>query len=96
MGSVQEEKKTAKLSRQGSNRITLLRKTLDDQGYKYKELVVGVDNSYTNKEVLKHLPQRTTLIGRIRKDTKLYKLPKCNPDRVANACMANGCQPLKK
>ena len=70
-----EEKKTAKLSRQGSNRITLLRKTLDDQGYKYKELVVGVDNSYTNKEVLKHLPQRTTLIGRIRKDTKLYKLP---------------------
>jgi hypothetical protein len=25
--------------------------------------------------VLKNLPQRTTLIGRIRKDTKLYKLP---------------------
>jgi hypothetical protein len=70
-----EERKIAKLSRQGSDRITLLRKTLDDQGYKYKELVVGVDNSYTNKEVLKHLPQRTTLIGRIRKDTKLYKLP---------------------
>jgi hypothetical protein len=70
-----EEKKIAKLSRQGSNRIALLRKTLDDQGYKDKELIVAVDGSYTNKEVLKKMPQRTTLIGRIRKDTKLYKLP---------------------
>ena len=70
-----EEKKVAKLSRQGSERITLLRKTLDDQGHKDKELVVGVDGSYTNKEVLKNLPQRVTLVGRIRKDTKLYALP---------------------
>lgn len=70
-----EEKKIAKLSRQGSGRITLLRKTLDDQGCQDKELVVGVDGSYTNKEVLKKLPQRTTLVGRIRKDTKLYGLP---------------------
>jgi hypothetical protein len=70
-----EEKKIAKLSRQGSDRITLLRKALDDRGYKDKELVVGVDGSYSNKEVLKKLPQKTTLIGRIRKDTKLYELP---------------------
>jgi hypothetical protein len=74
-----EEKKIAKLSRQGSGRIALLRKTLDDQGYKDKELVVGVDGSYTNKEVLKNLPQRTTLVGRIRKDTKLYALPEVQP-----------------
>lgn len=70
-----EEKKKAKLSRQGSNRITLLRNTLDEQGYRKKELVVGVDGSYTNKEVLKNLSPRTTLVGRIRKDTKLYTLP---------------------
>jgi hypothetical protein len=74
-----EEKKIAKLSRQGSDRIALLRKTLDTQGYKDKELVVGVDGSYTNKEVLKKLPQRTTLVGRIRKDTKLYGLPEEQP-----------------
>jgi hypothetical protein len=74
-----EEKKIAKLSRQGSDRIALLRKTLDDQGYKNKELVVGVDGSYTNKEVLKNLPHRTTLVGRIRKDTKLYALPEVKP-----------------
>jgi len=70
-----EEKKIAKLSRQGSDRIALLRKTLDAQGYQDKELVIGVDGSYTNKEVLKKLPERTTLVGRIRKDTKLYGLP---------------------
>jgi hypothetical protein len=74
-----EEKKIARLSRQGSDRIALLRKTLDDQGYKDKELVVGVDGSYTNKEVLKKLPQRTSLVGRIRKDTKLYAMPEVQP-----------------
>lgn len=70
-----EQQKIAKLSRQGAGRINLLRQSLDDQGYENKELVIGVDGSYTNKEVLKKLPQRTTLVGRIRKDTKLYKLP---------------------
>jgi hypothetical protein len=75
-----EEKKIAKLSRQGSDRIAILRKTLDEQGHKDKELVVGVDGSYTNKEVLKKLPQRVTLVGRIRKDTKLYTLPEVQPD----------------
>jgi hypothetical protein len=74
-----EEKKTAKLSRQGADRIALLRKTLDTQGYKDKELIVAVDGSYTNKEVLKKMPQRTTLIGRIRKDTKLHELPELQP-----------------
>jgi hypothetical protein len=74
-----EEKKIAKLSRKGSERIALLRKKLDEQGYKGKELIVGVDGSYTNKEVLKKLPQRVTLVGRIRKDTKLHALPVSQP-----------------
>ncbi len=74
-----EEQKIAKLSRQGSDRISLLRKTLDEQGYQNKELLVGVDGSYTNKEVLKKLPKKTTLIGRIRKDTKLYTKPQAQP-----------------
>jgi hypothetical protein len=74
-----EKCKIAKLSRQGSDRIAHLRNTVDSQGYQTKELVVGVDGSYTNKQVLKNLPQRTTLIGRIRKDTKLYTLPEVQP-----------------
>jgi len=45
-------------------------------------LLVAVDGSYTNKTVLKNLPQRTTLIGRIRKDAKLFHLP-CEENQPA-------------
>lgn len=75
-----EEKKIAKLSRQGLDRITRLRKTLNEQGYEKKELIVGVDGSYTNKEVLKNLPKNTAVVGRIRKDTKLYLNPEMQPE----------------
>ena len=40
-----------------------------------KQLVVSVDGGYTNKTVIRALPERTTLIGRIRKDAKIYYLP---------------------
>jgi hypothetical protein len=70
-----EQTKKAKLSRQGSLRIKALRDKLDEQGVQEKQLLVSVDGSYTNHEVLKDLPERVTLIGRIRKDTKLYTLP---------------------
>jgi hypothetical protein len=36
---------------------------------------MAVDGSYTNGDVLKHLPPRTHLIGRIRKDAVLHHLP---------------------
>ena len=76
-----EQQKQLKLSRQGCERLHQLRSSLDDQGAENKQLVVSVDGSYTNKEVLKNLPQRTILIGRIRKDTKLYTLPDAQPDK---------------
>ena len=40
-----------------------------------RPLVVAVDGSYTNQTVLKGLPDRTILIGRIRKDAKLFHPP---------------------
>ncbi len=70
-----EMQKKAKLSRQGSERITLMREKLDRSNAKDKQLVISVDGSYTNTQVLKNLPAKVTLIGRIRKDTKLYELP---------------------
>lgn len=74
-----EEKKIAKLSKQGSERIKLLRQNLDLKGATGKQLILSVDGSYTNGEVLKNLPQRVTLIGRIRKDTRLYTIPENQP-----------------
>lgn len=67
-----ETQKKAKLSVIGAERIKLLRENLDQDGYKDRQLVVSVDGSYTNEAVLKKLPERTTLIGRIRKDSSLY------------------------
>jgi hypothetical protein len=56
--------------------VALLRRQLDqDPSGKDRPLVMGVDGSYTNKTVLKGLPSRTTLIGRIRKDAKLFYPP---------------------
>lgn len=71
-----EQKKITRLSKQGALRIELLRKQLDEQGVKDKILYISVDGSYTNGTVLKSLPARTVLIGRIRKDTRLYGLPR--------------------
>lgn len=70
-----EEQRIAKLSKQGSLRIHALREKLNQQGATHQPLHISVDGSYTNETVLKSLPPNVTLIGRIRKDTKLYALP---------------------
>jgi len=41
-----------------------------------RQFVVSVDGSYTNRTVLKALPERTTLIGRIREDAELFHPPR--------------------
>lgn len=73
-----EKQKQAKLSQQGVERLQVLRKKLDNDGANNRQLIVSVDGSYTNETVIKNLPERTTLIGRIRKDTSLFRLPEQN------------------
>lgn len=70
-----EKQKKAKLSKKGAERIKTLRDNLDNDGAQERQLIVSVDGSYSNETVLKSLPERTTIIGRIRKDTKLNGLP---------------------
>lgn len=70
-----EEKKKTNLSLKGVERLKVLRNNIDNQGAKERQLIVSVDGSYTNENVLKNLPERVTLIGRIRKDSLLHKLP---------------------
>jgi hypothetical protein len=41
-----------------------------------RQVIVVGDGSYTNETVLKGLPPKTTFIGRIRKDAKLFHLPR--------------------
>jgi hypothetical protein len=72
-----QEQKKRTLSLAGVNAIASLRESLDQRpDTRQRQLIVSGDGSYTNREVLKRLPQRTTYIGRVRKDAKLhYPLP---------------------
>ena len=70
-----EAKKQQNLSKQGLERINLLRTRLDAQGASGRELYLSVDGSYTNSTILKGLPQGVTVIGRVRKDAKFNFLP---------------------
>jgi hypothetical protein len=65
-----------RLSFVASQQIASLRKALDaEPGGAQRPLHLFVDGGYTNTTVLKPLPANTVLVGRIRKDAKLYFLP---------------------
>jgi hypothetical protein len=60
----------------GLERVATLRRQLDeDPGLPARHLRVVVDGRFTNAKLLKNLPPNTTLIGRIRRDAKLFWLP---------------------
>jgi hypothetical protein len=68
-----QEKKRRSLTQIGVNTLTGLRQEMDRRlDLRDRLLLAGGDGSYTNGSVLKHLPSRTTFIGRIRRDAKLY------------------------
>jgi hypothetical protein len=72
----QRERRVKNLSTHAVGLFEQMRRELDQRhDARDRLLVVGVDGSYTNKTVLKGLPERTTLIGRIRKDAKLFYPP---------------------
>jgi hypothetical protein len=64
----------------GTQRLAHLRQRLDQAGSE-RRLVVGVDGRFTNRTFLQHLPQRTVIIGRIRKDAVVHELPAEQPVR---------------
>lgn len=69
----------SKISTRGAEAIGTLRRAMDHDGQQRRELVVSVDGGYTNTAVIKALSERTTLIGRLRKDARLYGPPTEEP-----------------
>lgn len=60
----------------GLERVATLRRQLDAApSLPARHLRVVVDGRFTNAKLLKNLPLNTTLIGRIRRDAKLFFLP---------------------
>ena len=82
LGAFRETQKKAKLSEIGAQRVIKLRKELDGDGYAERKLILSVDGSYTNETVIRKLPANVDLIGRIRKDSKLYALPVTQPQKA--------------
>jgi hypothetical protein len=68
--------KTMKVSAVGAARLKELRAQVDaDPGGEKRPLIVAVDGTFTNKTVFRNLPQNTVVVGRIRKDSRLFLPP---------------------
>jgi hypothetical protein len=70
-----EEKKQHRLNVVARARLEHLRQILPAS----RRLVIAGDGSYTNGEVIQHLPPNTVYVGRIRKDAVLHALPGSPP-----------------
>ena len=69
----QKRKKAFSLAQIGLSTLANLRSALDQRpDTQRRQLLISVDGSYTNQVLLKGLPPRTTLIGRIRQDADLH------------------------
>ena len=75
------QSKEQNLSKEGVRGMSLLRNDLDTVSSEEKALWLTVDGSYTNSTVLRHLPDRTVLIGRVRKDAALHFLPEAKKEK---------------
>ena len=65
-----------KVSAVGAARLKELRTRVDaDPGGEKRSLIVAVDGTFTNRTVFRNLPEKTTVIGRIRKDARLFLPP---------------------
>jgi len=71
------------ISSRGAERVVQLRRSLDQQpDGEQRHLLVCADATFTCRAVLRNLPARTTLIGRIRKDARLYALPTAEQENL--------------
>lgn len=61
------------INRCGAERLQSLRGRLDEMGKAARPLWTATDARFTNKTVLRNLPDRCVLIGRVRKNTRLYQ-----------------------
>jgi len=70
------DQKAMRVSAMGAQRIRQLRATLDAQeAGRRRPLLVAVDGAFTNSTVFRNIPERTCVIGRLRKDASLFSPP---------------------
>jgi len=70
------DKKNMSLSMVGAGQVRELRANLDlQEGGRNRVLLLAVDGAYTNRVMFRDIPERTCLIGRLRKDARLHAPP---------------------
>jgi len=74
-----KQSRRCRISGVGAKRLQRMRRWLDQHGARDRRLWTAVDNTFTNRTVLKSLPENTTLVGRMRSDAKLHYLPEAQP-----------------
>jgi DDE superfamily endonuclease len=69
------------INRVGRERLARLRQQMDEDGDASRRLIATVDGRFTNSTVLRQIPERTVLIGRVRKDSVFFHPPEQQPER---------------
>lgn len=69
-----QRRRALSLTQVAVERLHHLRRALDAQ-QRSQPLLVAVDGGYTNRTVFGHVPERTHLVGRLRRDAKLFYPP---------------------
>lgn len=71
-----QQQRTTKISAVGAARLKALRSRLnDDPQGRQRLLISSVDGGFTNRTVFREVPENTVMIGRIRKDARLFLPP---------------------
>jgi len=76
-----EQRAKRNINQVGLERLRHLRRQMDLSGSAERQLITSVDGRFTNGTVFKAVPERTVLIGRLRKDAVLYDLPQAQPQK---------------
>jgi hypothetical protein len=77
----QAERAKKNINRVGGQRLAHLRQQMDQSGSAHRRLMVSLDGRFTNRTVLRQIPERTTLIGRVRKDSVFFFPAPTQPER---------------
>jgi hypothetical protein len=89
-----QQKRIQNLSTHAVDDLRRVRQDLDQRPPAAdRRLIAVVDGSFTNQTVLQNLPAQTTLVGRIRKDAKLFAPPRPEDQPAIGAKRKYG-QPL--
>ena len=71
----EKERASKNINLVGRQRLSFLRQQMDEAGSSHRQLIVSMDGRFTNSTVLQKIPQRTTLRGRVRKDSVFFHPP---------------------